>query len=291
MTEDLDEIYRRASALDPSRPSETVRRKVLEHAAALAAPPRASANRARWRPAIFGTLAAAALAGLLVLPRFFTPPVAATPPHAGSSPPAELAEAPTEIPAIADALSTNPAPALTPIPPPQAAARSRVFASAGEPGPEPESKVRSLGEATPSTANSSGQGAPRVDAAAPSGAAAQSRAGVQSDRPGGRPATSVQPGSPPTDPSAALRRAAQTGDVQRLRAILGTAVRIDAPDARGQTALMLAASNGQTESVEVLLAQGADPNAADADGTTPLKAALAADHPAIAAALRRAGAR
>jgi len=54
---------------------------------------------------------------------------------------------------------------------------------------------------------------------------------------------------------------------------------------------MLAAAGGQDESVDVLLAHGADPNAADANGTTPLKAALAADRPAIAAALRRAGAR
>jgi ankyrin repeat protein len=54
---------------------------------------------------------------------------------------------------------------------------------------------------------------------------------------------------------------------------------------------MLAASRGQAESVDVLLAHGADPNAVDANGTTPLKAALAADQPAIVAALRRAGAR
>jgi ankyrin repeat protein len=40
-----------------------------------------------------------------------------------------------------------------------------------------------------------------------------------------------------------------------------------------------------------LLANGADPNAADARGTTPLQAAVAGGQSAIAAALRRAGAR
>src|ERR1700736_2950645 len=73
MTLDVDEIYRRASALDPSRPSEALRREVSEHAAALAAA-RPAVHRARWRrPTIFGTLAAAALAGLLIMPRIFNP--------------------------------------------------------------------------------------------------------------------------------------------------------------------------------------------------------------------------
>jgi len=51
---------------------------------------------------------------------------------------------------------------------------------------------------------------------------------------------------PPTD-HAALRRAAETGDIQKLRAILGAEVRIDAPDARGRRPLMLAAAGGQAE--------------------------------------------
>jgi hypothetical protein len=241
LTEDLDEIYRRASALDPSRPSEKVRRKVLEHAAALAAaPPRPAANRARWRPAIFGTLAAAGLAGLLIMPRIFNP-------HA----PAESVDtvAPAEAP---PAVAT----------PPLAGAPPRADA-----------------EATPRTADASRKGASRLEAAAKSGAAAENTT------------ASAQPASPQADPSAALRRAAESGDVQTLRAILGAPIRIDAPDARGRTALLLAASRGQAESVDVLLAHGADPNAADAHGATPLKAALAADRPAIVAALRRAGAR
>jgi hypothetical protein len=276
LTEDLDEIYRRASALDPSRPSEAVRRKVLEHAAALAAaPPRPAANRARWRPAIFGTLAAAGLAGLLIMPRVFDPRA-----------PAESADtvAPAEAPPVVATPPLAGAPPLAaPTPPqnarPEAAARSRAIAPADRRSAGAQPDVRSLAEATPRTADASRKGASRLETAAKSGAAAENTT------------ASAQPASPQTDPSAALRRAAETGDVQTLRAILGAPIRIDAPDGRGRTALILAASRGQAESVEVLLAHGADPNAADVNGTTPLQAALAADQPAIVAALRRAGAR
>jgi Ankyrin repeats (many copies) len=305
LTEDLDEIYRRASALDPSRPSEAVRRKVLEHAAALAAAPRPAANRPRWRPAIFGTLAAAGLAGLLIMPRVFNPhppaesadttaptkvpPVVATPPLAGAAP---LAGAPP----FTDAPSANSAPA--PFPPPQAAARSRAIAppADGE-TTAPQEEVQSLAEAKPRTTDTSRKGASRLDAAAQSEAAAQSGAAAQlgaAAQPGligGPAATSAQPASPQADPSATLRRAAESGDVRRLRVILGAPVPIDAPDEGGRTALILAASRGQAESVDMLLAHGADPNASDANGTTPLKAALAAGQPAIVASLRRAGAR
>src|SRR5882724_4424578 len=141
MTPDLDEIYRRASARDTSRPSEAVRRRVLEHAAAVAAgPQRPTANRARWRPAIFGTLAAAALAGLLIVPRVFNPqpsaesadtaapaqvPPLAAPPLAGAPPGAGPGAG---APPLADSAPMNSAPAPAPFPPPQAAARSRAIA-------------------------------------------------------------------------------------------------------------------------------------------------------------------
>ena len=88
LPDDVDERYRRASALDRSRPGETVQRAVLAHAARLAAE-RATQDAAtserraaatpsgRWRrPAVLGTLAAAALAAVLVAPRFLAPPAA-----------------------------------------------------------------------------------------------------------------------------------------------------------------------------------------------------------------------
>jgi hypothetical protein len=95
--DEVDEHYRRASALDDSRPSELVRRRILQHAAQLATERTAQNSAARiptravrtWRrPAIFGTLAAAALAGLLIVPQFLTPsapPTAALPPALDSS--------------------------------------------------------------------------------------------------------------------------------------------------------------------------------------------------------------
>jgi hypothetical protein len=92
------------------------------------------------------------------------------------------------------------------------------------------------------------------------------------------------------DSAAQVRRAAETGAVPQLQTLLGQ-VDIDARDESGRTALMLATLSGQARAVDMLLAHGADPNAADAQGVTPLQAAIAGDRPAIAAALRRAGAR
>jgi Ankyrin repeats (3 copies) len=302
LTEDLDEIYRRVSALDPSRPSEAVRRKVLEHAAALAAaPPRPAANRARWRPAIFGTLAAAGLAGLLVMPRVFNPhaPTESADTAARAKlPPVVAASRPASAPPLASAPPMNLASTPPQIPPPEAAARSRAApdgaqTTAAQEGVKARPRTADASRLVASRLKAADQpeAVARPDAAAQSGAAAHPDSAPQPGLMGGHRATTAQSATPLTDPSTELRWAAESGDIQTLRAILAAEVRIDAPDARGRTALMLAASRGQAESVDVLLAHGADPNAADAIGTTPLKAALAADQPAIVAALRRAGAR
>src|ERR1700686_1407421 len=97
----VDEQYRRASALDPSRPSEAVRRAVLAHAAQLATglalrdegskskPTRTAVNQAWWPPAFRGPRAAGPPAGLVIVPRFFAlppPPAAAAPSAEGSVP-------------------------------------------------------------------------------------------------------------------------------------------------------------------------------------------------------------
>ena len=84
-SDDVDALYRRASARDAGRPSESVRRAILDHAAQLAVSRAAAKDSALrrtglrakrqswWRPAALGTLAAAALAGFLVIPQFLTP--------------------------------------------------------------------------------------------------------------------------------------------------------------------------------------------------------------------------
>jgi uncharacterized protein len=91
--------------------------------------------------------------------------------------------------------------------------------------------------------------------------------------------------------AAALRRAAETGDLARLETLLQKRVDLDSRDSLGRTALMLATLHGQIDTAVALLGHGADPNAADSRGTTPLEAARAGGHPDMAAALLRYGAR
>jgi ankyrin repeat protein len=288
--EDVDAQYRRASALDPSRPGEAVRRAVLVHAAQLAAQratagagsrlkSRRTANRAWWRPAIFGTLAAAGLAGLVIAPQFLArraPPV--------TEPPASVLAADTRAvePAPPAALS----PEITSGPP--VSARSATV---------PSHSVRARSKANEATAPPAAEPAssvpPEESRPADTGAAVADVPARQLRMPSERSAATSIATAPRlgTNSPAAFRRAAQSGDLAALQALVEKQADIESRDAAGRTALMLATLHGQTDAVAALLAYGADPNAADADGTTPLQAATTGDHPAIVAALRRYGAR
>jgi len=265
--DDADDLYRRASALDESRPSELVRRRVLGHAAQLAAERAAqnAANRTWRRPAIFGTLAAAALAGLLITPRFFTPSVPpGLPPTAALQPPAALPPAAPLPPATVSRNQEAPAPAAS------EQRANRI--------PEPAAEFA----AKDSPAKMQNMAAARSRAAASDA----SQAGALA-----QPMAPLAAAGRSSDPAAELRRAAEIGDVPEMQTLLDKQPLIEARDENGRTALMLAALHGQSRAVDVLLAHGADPNAADGQGTTPLQAAVAGNQQAIVAALRRAGAR
>jgi len=267
--DDIDERYRRASADDTSGPSEAVRRAVLGHAAKLAAERRAierpAVKRRRWRPAAYGGLAAAAaLAGLLIVPHFLPStaplnpaPIGATAPPAASAP---AARAPTaSAPAMREST-------------PRRAQDSASVNALQRPAPAAEFTGGAAAKAAPQRPTpADSASAPRPSAALAGRASAGTGA--------------------PLDAAAALRQAAQSGDIPRLSALLEEEIDVDARDAAGRTALLLAVLRGQAAAVDVLLAHGADPNAADASGTTAL-AAAEVDHQAhIIAALRRAGAR
>jgi hypothetical protein len=243
--DDIGDRYRRDSANDAGRPAATVRVAVLARAAQLAAknradraaavPPRRAAPR-RFRPVLYGSLAAAAFAGVLMTPYLFTigPPTLApkTSVHSENS-------------AVASRV-TPIAPAESPV------------------APTPSSSDETAGSTVAATTPQ------RAQSAAPSAAPSAGR-----------------PAAPANESRFATARAAKPAEAS---ADAGAVADLEARDADGRTALMLAVTHGQLAAVEALLAHGADPNAADIHGVTPLQAALAARQPAIAAALRRAGA-
>ncbi len=324
LPDDVEDRYRRAAALDPSRPSEAVRTAILRHAETLAAqrsgkgdehagvtagPKRPAQVRLWRRPAIFGTLAAAALAGLLITPRWL-------PPHEDSRQKAAvspMSRAPTA------ALPSNEAG-----PPNFVADEMRSPASPAE-----AARLAQQNTLARKFAPGAGAVAPRaaLDGGAREGTAANAPAAEIQDSASARlafappsppaPAPPVPPTAPPApavlaasrlqsltaaagrrmDTAVALRQAAEDGDMETLRTLLSPQTdihppsAIDARDGNGRTALMLATLHGRREAVDALLAAGADPNTADVEGTTPLQAAVAGGQPEIIAALRRAGGR
>jgi len=299
---DVDEEYRRASALDPSRPSETVRRAVLAYAEQLATQ-RAASNQPWWRPTVLGTLAAAVLAGLMIAPRYLSvrvspvaqepaaraTPAAAPPAVALQAPETRLDEYMPAPPAAASGMASEAA-----SPPAVARVPSRLSRT------RPKAQGNETIEEAPASAGAALLGS-RIKAGAQPGAEtresalkprhelsdASAVAAVTASR---ARAAEVQGGAP-EDPAAAFRRAAESGDLAALAALRQKQSNIDSRDQLGRTALMLATLHGQTDAVSALLAYGADPNAADADGIRPLQAAVAGDQPDIVATLKRYGAR
>lgn len=327
--EDVDEHYRRVTALEKGGPSESVRRAVLEHAARLAAErtaagtagvePRSTDSsrnnvvgirdakrRTWWRPAAVGTLAAAGLAGLLIAPQFLPPhapdksasaPASvppSVPPAAPESGAATLNEAPdvnTNADSAAERMARN-APVAE-----GALAKRQMAPAAAQDALEVQDK--SQAQERRSDAANNAQGAAADSAEVPveaRRARSQASSGAIASAAAPAPAPALQSAVPMAaarllDPAAELRHAAGNGDMPALRAALERRPLIDARDTDGRSALMLAVLRGRGEAVDALLAAGADPNAADVHGVTPLHAALNGEQVDIAAALRRAGAR
>lgn len=103
------------------------------------------------------------------------------------------------------------------------------------------------------------------------------------------PAETTAPRPAPVPPDA-LHRAAQTGDIEGLKAALEAGVDIDARDGHGWTALMHAVNKGYLLLVEPLLATEADPNVRAPDGATALFMAAVHGHTDIIVMLMKAGA-
>jgi len=245
---------------------------------------RPARHRSWWRPAAFGTLAAAALAGVLIAPQFLTPrapPKSASAPAQVSQPKAAASpEAPVEI---KEQLSGSAAAERTPAPP--EAQGNAAPASDSAAAKNAPTKAQSMAKVENTSKARSG-------AATSNDSETDARRTQTITSPASRMLAAPRAAAPvPQELAAELRRAAEIGDVPTLQSLLGRQPVIDARDESGRTALMLATLHGQAAAVDALLARGADPNAADARGMTPLQAAVAGNQPAIVAALQRAGAR
>jgi hypothetical protein len=337
-SDDVDERYRSASSRELGRPGESVRRAVLQHAADLAAerasatPPvdidfkQRAANQAWRRPAAYGGLAAAVLAGLLIAPRFLTPSsptqeIAKAGPPASALPPAPVAPSAGALSAGAPSAGAPPAagappgalaPAAAPAPATESEMPGGPFAGRAAEG-EASRQDRVAGLTADNSRSSPARSGATNDAprakqfGASDSASAQSAPAPAAEPSRSRPLDSViggaitPPASPdasfgvgiarPIDSASALRQAAALGDLPRLRALLAEQPEIDSRDSSGRSALMLAVLYGHADAVDLLLASGADANAADANGTTPLQAALVRNRSDMIEALRRAGAR
>nr|WP_228005277.1 ankyrin repeat domain-containing protein [Leptospira borgpetersenii] len=83
---------------------------------------------------------------------------------------------------------------------------------------------------------------------------------------------------------------ARRGDIEALKAQIGTLRHVDEKNRKGYTLLMLAAYNGQEEASLFLISQGADPNSTDFEGNSILMGAAFKGHTRIVEILLSAGA-
>jgi ankyrin repeat protein len=92
-------------------------------------------------------------------------------------------------------------------------------------------------------------------------------------------------------PDAALRKAAQDGEITVVKELLEKGANVNARDDSGRTALLwVAPARDNSEMVKLLVAKGAEVNAADNAGETALMIASSQSNPGIVTALLEAGA-
>ena len=293
-----DDMERRfqSGLKDDGEPSEAVRRAILDHASRMAvehAESRPGGRRsgtltARRRNTIFGALAAAVFAGLLVVPVLRTPVV-----HT-QGPVAQGPVAPPPYQETASHSAPAPEPQSAQVPRPAelqrnnttysgAGAQRRITADADKPqeaaGPTAKTEPQSVLGAAPSSAAPADTRAAASDVAS-SIAAAPAAPSRQSAR---ATTSSVERGE-------SLRDAAAAGNLTAVNAVLSSSFDVNARDRSGRTALMLAILSGHADVVDALLAHGAAVNAVDLSGVRPLQMARIKGNEAIIDSLLRAGA-
>ncbi|MGO9949884.1 MAG: ankyrin repeat domain-containing protein [Steroidobacteraceae bacterium] len=296
-----DDMERRfqSGLKDDGGPSETVRRAILDHASRMAVEHargqpggrRPAMLTARRRNTIFGALAAAVFAGLLVVPLLLTPvvhrqgPVAqgpvAPPPnqetasHSAQAPPPQSAQ----VPRPAELQRNNTAYS-------GAGAQRRITADADKPkeAAGPAAKIEPQAVIGGALSPAAPPAAPAMQAPASDAASVIAAAPAVPSRQLARTTTSsVERGE-------FFRGAAAAGNLTAVNAVLSSSFDVDARDQSGRTALMLAILNGHADVVDVLLAHGAAVNAVDTSGVRPLQMARIKRNEAIIDSLLRAGA-
>jgi hypothetical protein len=298
--DDMERRFQRGLKEDGG-PSEAVRRAILDHASRMAVEharsrpgrrmPAMLATR-RWSP-ILGTLAAAVFAGLLVVP-ILRAPVAPK-------------QSPLQLPTTAETSRTHnqaPAPELGEVgrnaTAASGAAQRKITAEPTKDARQSaisSNYVSQAKTAAPTTARAAAPPAPSAappasPAAAPASppASASDVASVIAGAPAPASRNSARLATASDERGELLRRAAASGDLAAVNALLGSPFDVDARDRSGRTALMLAILNGHAVVVDALLAHGAYVNALDASGVGPLQMARAGGNQEIIDSLSRAGA-
>ena len=297
----LTERYRAASARDPARPSDSLRRSIFAYARSVAAEHatravatgrtrRRAADVSRWRISAAASVIVAGLA--TVLAWHFLPP--APGPARQSTPlPSDIARrdglaAGSTVPgppaeSATTAQRANTAPARNAV---TTRSRPRAVAAAEVPRHDAAAELDTEGRAEAqaptrvagarAAQNSTAQVAPSA-AAAPATVDARERSTLSAAT---APHTSTAPDS--------LLVAAESGNLERVDMLLRLGISTEQADARGRTALLVATRRGDLPMVRRLLAAGARADVVDEDGDTPLAAARRQGLPELARLLEEA---